>query len=493
MKRNCIAVAILLVCGGLATSAAAQTVYTWNTTTTGLDWSTAGNWTPSGPAAGSDNTADFSQLAPTSDMTVHLDAPQTIGNIIFGDTGASASGWTLDNNGNGANILTLDGAAPTITVNALGAGKVATISAVIGGSSGMTKAGAGDLVLTANNAYTGGTTVSAGTLELASAIGYGTLGLSNAGGWTITGTMKVDSGVCQYFPNAGVTLYGGTLTGVGVGAYGYGQYVVDNPGVTIHQVGAGTSTINAAGGVTIAGAGALTFNVDNGGEILVSSVINGGGGGVTETGAGLLLLTGANTYTGPTTISGGTLQLGDGSAGDDGSLATSSISNSGAIVYNLNGNQTAAYAISGSGSLTKTGSGALVLTGINNTYTGGTTVSGGTLELASTNGLNTLGNYTAGAWTITGTMQVDSGVCQYFPNAGVTLYGGTLTGVGVGAYGFGQYVVDNPGVTIHQVGAGTSTINAAGGVTMAGAGRSRSTLTMAERFWSRPSLTAAGA
>ncbi len=256
-----------------------------------------------------------------------------------------------------------------------------TAAYAISGSGSLTKTGPGALVLTGgNSSYTGATTVGAGALELASAIGYSTLGGYTAGAWTITGTIQVDNGVSQYFPDAGVTLYGGTLTGVGTGVYGLGQYLVDTPGVTIHQVGAGTSTINAAGGVTITGAGALTFNVDNGGEIRVSSVINSGGGGVTETGAGLLLLTGANTYTGPTTISGGTLQLGDGSAGDDGSLATSSISNSGAIVYNLNGNQTTAYGISGSGGLTKTGSGVLTLT-VANSYTGPTTVNGGMLVL----------------------------------------------------------------------------------------------------------------
>ena len=110
---------------------------------------------------------------------------------------------------------------------------------------------------------------------------------------------------------------------------------------------------------------------------------------VGKSGNGILELDGSNTYTGSTTISSGTLQLGDGTSGHDGSIAnTSGVSDNGALVYNLYGNQTAGYAVSGSGSLTKTGQGLLVLSGTN-TYNGGTAVNGGTLQIV---GSGTLGD-----------------------------------------------------------------------------------------------------
>ena len=83
-----------------------------------------------------------------------------------------------------------------------------------------------------------------------------------------------------------------------------------------------------------------------------------------------MTLTGANTYTGPTTISGGTLQLGDGSNGDDASLNnTSGITNMRRPVYNVFGSQTANCTISGSGSLTKVGSGTLTFWAVTTTPT----------------------------------------------------------------------------------------------------------------------------
>ena len=116
--------------------------------------------------------------------------------------------------------------------------------------------------------------------------------------------------------------------------------------------------------------------------------------GLAKTGNGLMALTAANTYTGPTQISGGTLQLGTGTSGQDGSIAGShGVTDNAALVYALFGNQTAGYAIGGSGSLTKTGGGLLMLAGAN-TYTGGTSVENGTLQLGSNNALG-LGGLTA--------------------------------------------------------------------------------------------------
>lgn len=166
---------------------------TWNntTTTTGLSWSTPGNWLGGTVADGADFTANFNTLnISAGTVTVNLDSAQTIGNLIFGDTNTSTAGsWVLANNGTAANILTLDvtSGSPTITVNALGTSATVTISAVIAGNDGLTKDGAGVLVLSGANTFTGGLNITGGTVNIGgnvdSALGAagGTVTLNNGG------------------------------------------------------------------------------------------------------------------------------------------------------------------------------------------------------------------------------------------------------------------------------------------------------------------------
>ncbi|MEN6450481.1 MAG: autotransporter-associated beta strand repeat-containing protein, partial [Thermoguttaceae bacterium] len=135
----------------------------WTSTTGGL-WSDTANWSGGAVANGSGSTANFGTIDATTDVTVHLDSARTISGLAFGDAATStAAGWTLDNNGSAANYLVFAG-GNTVTVNALGANKAATISLMLAGSAGLTKMGAGTLVLSGANSYTGTTTVTAGTL-----------------------------------------------------------------------------------------------------------------------------------------------------------------------------------------------------------------------------------------------------------------------------------------------------------------------------------------
>jgi len=70
---------------------------------------------------------------------VSLDGDRTLTSLIFGDSDTSTAGsWILDNNGTSTNNLILAGTTPTITVNALGTTKTATISAIIEGTAGLT-------------------------------------------------------------------------------------------------------------------------------------------------------------------------------------------------------------------------------------------------------------------------------------------------------------------------------------------------------------------
>jgi fibronectin-binding autotransporter adhesin len=140
----------------------------WTNTASG-NWGAAGNWTNNIIATNVNNTADFSQVSLSSDLTVSLETPKTIGNVIFGNAaGSPNNNVTLNNNGTLANVLTLQTSSgtPSVTVNNLGSGKSATISAVVAGTQGLTKAGASTLTLANTNTYAGGTTVSAGILQL---------------------------------------------------------------------------------------------------------------------------------------------------------------------------------------------------------------------------------------------------------------------------------------------------------------------------------------
>src|SRR5262249_23568776 len=104
-----------------------------------------------------------------------------------------------------------------------------------------------------------------------------------------------------------------------------------------------------------------------------------------------------STYTGGTTISAGTLQLGN--AGTTGSV-TGNIVNNAALTFNRSNALTYAGAISGTGSVTKSGTGTLTLTG-NSTYSGSTTISasGGTLQAGTTNAFSANSAYTLNTGT----------------------------------------------------------------------------------------------
>ncbi len=188
------------------------------------------------------------------------------------------------------------------------------------------------------------------------------------------------------------------------------------------RIGAGGTTGSLAG--NILDNAALVFNRSD--NATYAGAISGTGS-LTQSGTGTLTLTGANSHTGGTTVSSGTLQVGAG--GTTGSLA-GDIADNAALVYNRSDAVSYAGAISGTGSLTQSGSGTLTLTGAN-TYSGGTTISSGTLAVngslasgstVSVGASGTLGGTGTvnGATTVSGTLAPGNSV-------GTLTFGSDLT------------------------------------------------------------------
>ena len=144
------------------------------------------------------------------------------------------------------------------------------------------------------------------------------------------------------------------------------------------QIGNGGTSGSIAG--DIANNANLTFNRSN--DLTYAGMISGSGN-LTKAGTGTLILTGDNIYTGGTTISGGTLQIGNG--GTSGSIA-GDIANNANLTFNRSDDLTYAGMISGSGNLNKAGTGTLTLTG-DNSYSGGTKITGGSLVARHVNAL----------------------------------------------------------------------------------------------------------
>ena len=174
-----------------------------------------------------------------------------------------------------------------------------------------------------------------------------------------------------------------------------------------------------------------------------------GPGGLTVTN-GTLVLRGTDSCSGGTTISGGTLQVGNGGSGEILTSPTVSLNNTAALVFNHADALTYSGLISGSGNLTQTGTGTLTLTGSNN-YSGGTTISQGTLQVTSGGNLSPAGGFTlatSAAVLVTGggQLNLNGGSLSLANNASVnvatggqlyagpvTLGNGTLTAANSGA------------------------------------------------------------
>jgi autotransporter-associated beta strand protein len=317
----------------------------WTANTSGL-WSDTSKWL-GGAVANGTGSADFSTLDITADRTVALDTALTIGSLVFGDTStATSAGWTITNNGNSANILTLVGTTPSVTVNSLASGKAAVVSTVLAGTSGLAKNGNGTLALAALNTYSGNTTVNSGTLRLDIGGGTGALrgGLTVNSGATVLSTVsssfgfnlgtKVDTltvngGTLLHTPSGGtltlssvaINLTGGTLDSTGTGGFDFFDAIAlggPNLNTSVTTFASATPSV-IAGRVNLRAGDSDTtgtvFTVADGAavnDLIVSATLGNGtfqgvASVVQKSGPGRLVLSGNNSYTGGTTLNAGSL------------------------------------------------------------------------------------------------------------------------------------------------------------------------------------------
>ena len=131
--------------------------------------------------------------------------------------------------------------------------------------------------------------------------------------------------------------------------------------------------------------GALVFEQGDGATHTVSGAISGTGS-LTENATATVVLGANNSYSGPTTISAGTLQVGTGTA--SGSLgSTSAVTNNGTLVLDQSGSVSFPYSVTGSGTLAVLGSATVSLAGSSLDYQGNTYISNGVVKLAANNQL----------------------------------------------------------------------------------------------------------
>jgi autotransporter-associated beta strand protein len=279
---------------------------------------TPGNWTSGGSCTWSGGTVQ-------AIGTLNFAVPATIG----------AGGATIDSNG-----------------------FTCTVSGLLSGNGGLTKLGTGTLTLTASNTYSGDTKISGGNIALsnANALQNSTLDYNSYGGTLSFGTLtgaalgglkgsqalsltNASSAAVQLQVggNGQSTSYSGALSGAGsLTKAGTGTLTLTASNAFSGAVNFNGGLINAASLNNLGSGSALTFNggglqfggiydpstrtmtfqsggatLDTNGKIIIlaNPIGNGGAGGLTKAGSGILTLNAANTYTGDTIVSSGTLEL----------------------------------------------------------------------------------------------------------------------------------------------------------------------------------------
>ena len=348
------------------------TTPTWNFNGGG-NWSDSTKWLKAVIPDGSGVTADFSVTPQTANSTVTLDTNRTIGSMTFANT----NGFSWSVAASNSSVLTLATGTGTPAINVLD--HTANMAAALAGTQGLTKQGGGTLVLNSGNTFTGGLTVQQGMVDARgtwssnTALGIGAITIGS--GATVT---KTDSDFQEI--RGDVTLSGGTLAATGTPNNSYGNFFLDYR--VIH-----TGDVQSVISAEVHMRGTHEFNVADGAadiDLLVTGHLGNeegyNWGYVNKTGAGTMALSNSTNSIAALTITAGKVIL----QGIAGSYPNGGIIDNSALEINIaSGSGTFSPVISGSGTLTKTGNGTLILGGTN-TFSGVTTVNAGTLAVRGT-------------------------------------------------------------------------------------------------------------
>ncbi len=335
-------------------------------------------------AIGSSNILSTTTSLNINTNSVLTTTPDVISNVVIPND-ITLSGSSIINNASTNYSLQLSGSV----VDGLSAGLLQINS----GTSGI-------ISMLGSNTYSGGTTVSAGTLKAGSATAFG------------TGAMTVDSGAVLDLNGQNMTSTG-SLTLNGSGISGSGALInSSNTAATyagLLALGSNASIVGGSGAIdlsntgTIIGSGyTLTLGGSAGGSI--ASIIGTDSGAIVKNDGGTWTLLGANTYSGSTSVNAGTLVLsGAGTLGSS-AIYSSQLSVASGAVFNFDSsaNQTFGANISGTtgplagaGTFEFNGSGTVTLNGNQTSL-----VSGSTINVAQAfnmqNGLESIGGYYGG-------------------------------------------------------------------------------------------------
>ncbi len=330
--------------------------------------------------------------------------------------------------GSGGGTLSVNGGGLTYSGRLTGAGNTATVS----GSNALTLTNTTGIAtdvnwdFASNNGirtfFEGANALGTGTVTVRSGVRLTSQSVSSG---TLANAVTLDTG-------AGLTARssGGALT--------YSNVIFPSAGtITLNKDDETTSilTLNSGGSLT----GNLTLDTSQGGANAVANVVLGGifsgAGGLTKSGTGAsgrVVLRGANTYTGTTSITSGTLQIGNG--GTFGALSPSSVITGSAgatLAFNRTNTITSGVdfnnVIGGAIGVAQVGSGTLVLSG-SSTYTGATSITNGTVEINNNNSLGAApGSFTADHLQISGGLLRTTAAVNLGANRGITVGTGTTT------------------------------------------------------------------
>ena len=382
------------------------------------------------------------------------------GNTTFSGTNMLTANSDIELSGS----VDLGSATQTFSV---ASGKSATLSGAIS-SGAISKSGDGTLIISADNDYASGTTVSAGTLRVSGSgdLGTGSLTIGASGSLDLRNTLSVAS--------------------LEISGAGSGNRITngDADGTTANLTVSGTSTLNGAvntdGTQTYSGTTTLGSDVSLTGSTVSLAAISGGtnalaiSGNLDLSGAASSLTTlsvsgtsdigadvtttGTQSYTGTTTVSASSTLIGT-------EISAAAIALNDDLEIRNSNNSTLASVISGTGALTKSGSGALTLRGVN-TFDGDLTVSAGTLYagLAADSGNQVIeNNVTVSGGTLSGGATIGGNVTVATANLAPGNSIGTLTIDGNVTLG------DNSTTTIEFNDTTSDKVVVSGNITLAGA------------------------